>query len=148
MDLQKPKTKHKGISHYKKIADKVFSEYIRYRDGRKLVNEQTGEEEWWCPCITCGNWKPMRQMHAGHFQSRRFMATRWDDFNVNSQCPSCNTFNAGEQYKYSKAIDLKFGNGVAEQLERLARQTKKFTITEIIKIIDDAKKEIAEYESR
>ena len=143
--LEKPK-KQKGSAHYKKIADQFFSKYIRYRDGQRFVDE-SGEEVWYTVCITCGDWKPMSQMHAGHFMSRRYMSTRYDEFNVNGQCAKCNTFNAGEQYKYSLAVDEKYGKGVAEQLSTIAQQTKKFTVDDFLKIIADAKKEIAYYES-
>ena len=127
-------------------ADKVFSRYIRYRDGQKLINDDTGEEEWWTQCITCDEWKPMNKMHAGHFQSRRYMATRWEEFNVNGQCAKCNTFNAGEQYKYAKALEDKYGKGVSEQLEVIARKPTKITEDQIRVIIKDAEEEIKRYE--
>lgn len=146
---KKPKIYDKRTNVHKKLkkdADTYFSLYIRYRDGKKLYNEDTGEDEWWTVCITCGDWKPLKKMHAGHFQSRRYMATRYDEFNVNGQCPKCNTFNAGEQYLYSKAIDKKFGKGIAEQLEKIARKTKRMTTEEFISIIEDAKQQIAIFE--
>lgn len=133
------------LSKQKKIADEWFSRYIRYRDGQKFINTDTGQEEWWCQCITCETWRPLVKMHAGHFQSRRYLIIRWDEFNVNAQCAGCNNFGNGEQYKYAKAIDLKYGGGTAETLAKLAQQTKKFTIEDLQKIIDDAKKQVEMY---
>ena|SRR3990167_1431655 len=142
--LEKPKKK-KGTAYYKKQADIFFSRYIRYRDGRKFMGNEG--DTWYTVCITCGDWKPFNTMHAGHFQSRRYLSTRYDEFNVNGQCAKCNTFNAGEQYKYSLAVNEKYGEGVAEQLAINAQKTVKFTIADFEKIIEDAKQEIAYYES-
>lgn len=65
-------------------------------------------------------------MDAGHFVSRDRYATRWSEVNVNVQCPHCNRFRAGEQYRHGVAIDKKYGPGTAQMLEQLgsARGTK------------------------
>ena len=39
-------------------------------------------------------------------------------------------FNQGEQFKFSKNIDAKYGEGTAEMLEFEARQIMKFTRAE------------------
>ena len=123
-----------------KKADKYFSLAIRYRDGKR------SKGEWLTECITCGKWAPLKTMHAGHFMSRRYQATRWDEENVNGQCAGCNTFRYGEQYKYSKAIDLKYGLGTAESLERAAQPNTKISVQELEQIISDAKEQIRFYE--
>jgi len=136
------KSKNKNnLSLIKKKADIAFSKYIRYRDGQKRV------DEWYSLCITCDRWLPLKQMHAGHFQSRRFSATRYNDENVNAQCSGCNTFNQGEQYKYAKALEMKYGDGTANKLEQLARGYHKLTVEELEGIINEAKHNIGHYES-
>lgn len=122
-----------------KKADKYFSLAIRYRD----ASQKGG---WFVPCITCDKLIPIKQCHAGHFMSRRFINTRWDDENVNGQCAGCNTFRAGEQYKYSLAIDLKYGKGTAERLHRQAQVVRKITIGELEEIINESKAIIKYYE--
>ena len=69
-----------NLSKMKAKADKYFSLYIRYRDSEKRGGEYQAS------CITCEKWLPTKQMHAGHFQSRRYSSTRYDDENVNAQC--------------------------------------------------------------
>ena len=66
-------------------------------------------------------------MQNGHFQSRSFLATRFNEENCQPQCVGCNMFKQGEQYKFSLNLDAKYGQGKAEELEFLARTIVKFT---------------------
>lgn len=109
----------KSISKLKKELDKWFSLFIRLRDAT---------DEGLCQCITCGKVAYYKKgIQNGHFQSRRFMATRYDEQNCFSQCISCNMFRGGEQYKFALALDAKYGEGAAEELEFLSRLSVKFT---------------------
>jgi len=128
------KSKNKNtLSKMKAKADKEFSLYVRYRDGKQTNGS------WEAQCITCERWLPLKQMHAGHFQSRRYSSTRYDKENVNAQCAGCNTFNQGEQYKYAKALEVKYGEGTAEKLAHRAQEFHKLTVNELQEIIDDSK---------
>ena len=62
-------------------------------------------------------------MQNGHFQSRRFLATRWsEEGNCEVQCIKCNLFSGnGEQFKFALGIDAKYGDGTALDLEYQAR---------------------------
>ena len=94
------------------ILDKVFSEYIRRRDSH-------GSE--YARCITCGKIISWKEGDAGHFISRNHLSTRWNEKNVNFQCPSCNRFKSGEQHLHGLAIDRKYGKGTAEELQAISR---------------------------
>ena len=108
----------KSISKLKKELDKWFSLFIRLRQS----------EEGLCQCFTCGKVDHYKRMQNGHFQSRRFMATRYsEDGNCEVQCVACNMFRGGEQYKFALNLDAKYGEGTAEDLESLARTIVKFT---------------------
>ena len=89
-----------GLKKAKAKADRYFSAYIRKRDENK-------------PCITCGKYS---KKDAGHFISRRFEATRFDEKNVHGQCIKCNRFEYGNQYEHGKAIDRLYGDGTADFL--------------------------------
>lgn len=128
------------VKKLKEKADKYFSQYVRYRDG------EFKRGEWLVPCITCGVEKPLKQMQAGHFVSRRVNALRFDEENVNAQCTGCNMFKQGEQYLYAKALDDKYGIGKAEELMNRRHETHKFTVTELEQIIEDCKEQIKWYE--
>ena len=108
----------KSISKLKKELDKWFSLYIRIRDSENGLVQ----------CFTCGCVKPYnRGMQNGHFQSRSFLATRFDEENCQPQCVACNMFRQGEQYKFALNLDAKYGEGKAEELEILAKSVVKFT---------------------
>ena len=112
----------KSISKLKKELDKWFSLYIRLRDAT---------EDGMVQCFTCGKVSHYKTgMQNGHFQSRKHLATRWGLKNCQVQCVGCNMFKAGEQYKFSIALDGKYGEGTSEELELLARQTWKITRVE------------------
>ncbi len=107
----------KTISKLKKELDTIFSLYIRLRDAT---------DEGMVQCFTCGKVSHYKSgMQNGHFQSRKHLATRWDKENCQVQCVGCNMFKAGEQYKFSIALDSKYGEGKAEELQLLARTIMK-----------------------
>jgi len=105
----------KTISKLKKELDKWFSLYIRLRESTEGL----------CQCFTCGKVDHYKRMQNGHFQSRRFLPTRFDEENCQVQCPACNVFRYGEQYKFGLHLDGKYGEGTAQELEYLARSTIK-----------------------
>ena len=108
----------KSISKLKKELDKWFSLYIRLRNAT---------DEGMVQCFTSGRVYHYKQMHAGHFMSRRHLATRWCEINVQPQSPADNLFGQGEQYKFGLNLDLKYGEGTAEELQYKARQTVKLS---------------------
>lgn len=115
-----PKQKHMGKrskktdSRKKTMAklDRLFSEYIRRRDADK---------QGVCWCVTCNRPFHWKQIDCGHFVQRDRIATRFDERNAASQCPSCNRFRGGEQYKFGLAIDRRYGPGTAEMLQNLGK---------------------------
>mgnify|MGYP003674512491 CR=1 FL=1 len=106
----------KTISKLKKELDKWFSLYIRLRDAT---------DEGLVQCFTSGRVYHYKNIHAGHFMSRKHLSTRWCDTNVQPQSAADNLFGQGEQYKFSVALDSKYGEGTAEELELLARTIMK-----------------------
>ena len=108
----------KTISKLKKELDKWFSLYIRLREAT---------DEGMVQCFTSGRIYHYKQMHAGHFMSRRHLATRWCEINVQPQSPADNLFGQGEQYKFGLNLDIKYGEGTAEELQYKARQTVKLS---------------------
>ncbi len=107
----------KTISKLKKDLDKVFSLYIRLRYASKdgIVK-----------CFTCDKTAHYKKMHAGHFMSRKHHATRWNEDNVQVQCPKCNLFGQGEQYAFGKLLDIRIAEGKAEELQELSKTTVKY----------------------
>jgi hypothetical protein len=108
----------KTITKLKKELDKWFSLFVRLRESN---NDGV------CQCFTCGKIDHYKRMQNGHFQSRRHNSTRWGEINCQVQCPACNVFRYGEQYRFALNLDAKYGEGTAEELEFKARQITKFT---------------------
>jgi hypothetical protein len=109
----------KSVSKLKKELDKWFSLYIRLR----VANEEGAVQ-----CFTCGCVKFYKSgMQCGHFQSRNYLNTRFNETNCQSQCIGCNMFKQGEQYKFALNLDSKYGEGTAEELQYLAKQKIKLS---------------------
>jgi len=124
-------------SKLKAKLDKLFSEYIRKRDS---------DHRGICKCISCGKEAPAfgGSTHAGHLFSRRYLATRFDEKNVNSQCAYCNTFLNGNQYLASKGVDKKWGEGTVDELESRIHTTVKLSRTDYEEAIENIKRKIEE----
>ena len=108
----------KSISKLKKELDKWFSLYIRLRDSNEYGMVQ---------CFTSGRVYHYKSMHAGHFMSRKRLATRWCETNVQPQSPADNLFGQGEQYRFGLHLDAKYGEGTAEEIQFKSRSTLKIS---------------------
>jgi hypothetical protein len=107
----------KTISKLKKELDAVFSLFIRLRDATAEGSVQ---------CFTCSRISHYKSgMQNGHFQSRRHHSTRWNETNCQVQCVKCNMYEQGEQFKFGMALESKYGEGISEELEFLARTIMK-----------------------
>lgn len=111
----------KTISKLKKELDKWFSLYIRLKDS---------DDFGMVKCYTSGRSYYYKQIHAGHFMSRRHLATRWCDQNVKPQSAADNLFGQGEQFKFGNKLDSEYGIGTAEKLQIKARQSCKISRSE------------------
>lgn len=112
-----------------KKLDAVFSKWVRrkYADASGRVK-----------CFVCGVSKRVEDMHCGHFMSRKSYSTRWlhdvDNGLVNTmpECPRCNLFDQNQNYVFSRRLDEVFGEGTADKVYRLSKQTKKYTLADIV----------------
>ena len=101
----------KTISKLKKELDKWFSLYIRLRYSEEGLSQ----------CFTCGKVDQYKKLQCGHFQSRRYHSTRWNEQNCQVQCVKCNMFEQGEQWKFGLALDVKYGEWTSGELEFSAK---------------------------
>lgn len=108
-----------------KKLDKIFSIYIRTRYAKNNIAQ----------CFTCGKKDDYKRLQCGHFQSRRFYSTRWNELNCQVQCAGCNVFKYGEQFIFSKNLDIKYGIGTAENLYIEAHKTIKYSTSDIQDLI-------------
>ncbi len=117
----------------KKDLDKVFSLYIRhyYSDDYGIIE-----------CYTCHAKKHIKEIQAGHFQSRKHTATRWHENNVRPQCPRCNLFSQGEQYLFGVKLQAEIGDYMFDELLREAKTTQKYSKSDLEYLIDYYKKKL------
>lgn len=115
------KLKKKSVSQLKRMADDVFSRWVRRRD------------KW--TCFTCKKLKPWREIQAGHFVPRRHLATRYDEENVHAQCVACNVFLKGNMVKYAIALKIKFGPDIIEKLDARSQTIKPYKKANYIDLI-------------
>jgi hypothetical protein len=115
-----------------KKLDKIFSEYIRKRDADK---------KGYVKCITSGKKYHYTEVDAGHFISRKEMATRWHEDNVYAQSRYDNRYRYGKQYEYSLALEKK-KKGLPKHLYNLSKQTVKYSIEDLQNLIDKYKKKL------
>lgn len=71
--------------------DKVFSQYIRMRDG---------------VCVVCGT---KDNLQCGHLYSRIAYSTRWDEDNAFAQCRNCNMRHEYDFEPLRKYAEMKHG---------------------------------------
>lgn len=110
-------SKKPSISKLKKKLDKYFSLYIRLKDA---------DNDGYNYCYTCNKKEYYKYLQNGHFISRRYLATRFDEQNCKPQCPACNVFRYGEQYLFGQ----KLGKKLAEELQLKSKSTVKIMAIE------------------
>jgi len=125
----KKERKRKSLPYLTKQLDTIFSQYIRLRDsddrGFALCIDGCGQKHFW------------KSMDCGHFASRRCMSTRWHEQNCAAQTKACNgPIGLGRQYEFGKGLDLRFGEGTADEMIALSKIDKKWFPDELEKLIE------------
>ena len=108
-------------------AQKVFNAYIRQRDS----------EDGYFTCISCGQVKAIDLMDAGHYVPvKGSSALRFDEYNVNGECKSCNGFDQFHLIGYRRNLIDKVGERKVKELEQQHRLIKKWSRYELQAIIE------------
>lgn len=85
-------------------------------------------------CITCGKVHHYKDMDAGHYISRKWKPTKYDDDNIHAQCVHCNQHLAGNVDKYAEVLGVE----IAEALFKKSRTpAKKMRLWEIESMIGE-----------
>lgn len=83
-------------------ADKIFSLWIRERDGHK--------------CYTCGKQLNPKESQNGHYISRSYLALRYDERNCHCQGVECNVFKSGNLTVYAIKLMEQYGMDILKEL--------------------------------
>lgn len=113
-----------SIKSAKTRAWKATSLYIRKRDPF---------------CVTC---KVRPSTQCGHYKHNSDKPNKqlggnalWYNLkNLGGQCTVCNCYNSGELDAFALHLEERYGQGILQELERLFRTPKKWTIPELLEI--------------
>ena len=107
-------------------SDTQFSLFIRARDA--MPNG-------YAKCISCGKIHFWRELQCGHYMSRRYMSTRFDEDNCHAQCVACNMFNQGNIQGYRRGLLEKIGEKRINLVELKAMNSiRKYSDLEYIEL--------------
>ncbi len=106
-----------GVPHLKSKLTTVFNQYIRLRDV---------DDSGYGFCISCGSLIQYgtANYQAGHYYPAPVESLRFNEFNVNGQCKSCNYFKSGNLIEYRKGLIKKIGEEKVIGLELIADMYK------------------------
>ena len=103
----------KNRTNYKKRLWDIFSKYIR----RKYADHAGN-----LVCVTCGEVKHWKQMHAGHYIAKNMgSGIYFEEKNVHPQCPRCNLWLRGNLAQYALFLLKTYGPQILEELDALRR---------------------------
>lgn len=105
--MRKLPPKSISITKKKKKADAVFSIHIRkkYANAEGIIS-----------CYTCDYKGPIKKMQCGHFVSRYYIATRYDERNCRPQCITCNIWRNGRTPEFATRLKKELGEGIVDEL--------------------------------
>lgn len=106
----KKRHKSKSMAKLKKELDSVFSLYIRSKYPKR--------------CYTCGK---VGVLQCGHFISRSYLATRWDERNCRPQCVGCNIYGNGKPFDFEENLLKDLGAWDVQNLKQQRHQVLKLT---------------------
>jgi hypothetical protein len=129
----KRKLKKKSVSKLKKELDKVFSEYIR-----KSHANQKGEVK----CYTCPKVLPWKEIQNGHFVSRVYLSTRFEESNCRPQCVGCNIFGRGKTAIFANNLEIDGDTGITLKLYKKSQELTKWGTKDYEAKIEEYKKKL------
>jgi hypothetical protein len=137
--LDKKRKKKKTLSKTKKDLWTVFSIFIRMRDCFKT----TGSIQWGL-CVTCEKRYHLTLLQAGHFIAGRHSSNLFSERGTHAQCYNCNLNLKGNTLEYRRQIIKLYGEGADLELEKEAKQIRKYTVPELEEMLVDYKGRIAQ----
>jgi 5-methylcytosine-specific restriction endonuclease McrA len=120
--------KFKNIKTIKKRATQLFQLYVRLRD-----TDENGNGF----CCSCSAPVIYNKCDGGHFVSRTYLATLFDERNVFAQCKSCNNWQNGNGAGYADFLIKKYGPEEIERLNQLRHKPTKYTYSDYEVMIED-----------
>lgn len=118
--------KPKSLSKLKKELDRLFSLWIRAKYPKR--------------CYTCDRAYP--NLQCGHFVSRQYLATRWEESNCRPQCMVCNVRLHGNILEFEERLIKELGAQKVQELKDSRKQLLRLTEEYYTTNIDKYQKEL------
>lgn len=115
------------------ILDKLFSEYMRRKDGDIAKC---------CTCDVIASWK---SFEYGHLIPRDHDSTRFHEQNGGPQCHFCNCHRGGEEKKMEEYLANRYGADAVAELKRLKHVVKHWTRSELLDMIKFYRNELKKF---
>ena len=131
------KKKKPSLKRLKEKADKLLSLYVRQRDA-----DQHGIVK----CVTCSNKTHWKGVDCGHWLSRSYLSTRFEETNVAAQCKRCNAWFGGRPDDFERFIAAKHGKEEVERLRALKHQSIKRTTSDYEELISELQEKLKRFE--
>jgi len=106
------------------------------RDLQMAIRMEAADDNGICCCVSCGTLGHYKVMQGGHFVSRKFNATKFNEQNIHVQCENCNGHLKGNEWKHAEHIDKTYGAGTAQALRDLADAGRRYYRYEILNMRD------------
>ena|SRR3990167_7814263 len=113
----KKRLKRKTHAQLKKELDKLHSIFVRTKYSKNGI----------CLCYTCNKPMAIKEAHCGHFISRTYLSTRWNENNTRPQCPGCNLFGGGKPLDFEENLKEELGEDVIESMKQSRHQILKLS---------------------
>lgn len=138
MPLPSRRSKKIGLKSAKEKAWKAFSRYIR---------QKYADEGGTVQCCTCGSLHYWKEVDAGHYISRVYLATFLDEMNVHPQCKRCNA-QEGEKDDYRKFLVRTYGLEATEALEARKRNAVKLYPTDYLELAESYQSRLRDLQTK
>lgn len=128
--------KPKSLKTLKKESARLFQLYVRLRD-----SDCSGFGN----CCSCGKNVHYKEADGGHFISRGYLATLFNENNVHLQCKRCNLMG-GNASGYALFMLDKYGKEAIEELDVLKHTPTKYSKAYYELFIEEFKTKVKELE--
>ena len=69
-----------------------------------------------------------KKIQNGHYMSRRYMSTRFDEDNCRPQCVACNIYNQGNAQMFRRGLVAQIGEKRVDMVEYVAKnESRKYS---------------------
>lgn len=130
--------KKNSVKKLKKELDAVFSLYIRHVGSKDGMNQ----------CFTCGKTFLIKELQDGHYESRRYLALRYEITNNHCQCFDCNIRKKGNYTVYALKMVEKYGKEHLDMLSIKKHNVIRWGTFEYQLMIDEYTKKLNELKQK